>query len=90
MQAILEQNQIAEFINNREVRSFGDKIGIIAGIFGCWHRNLSRPFVSGEDAYRACIQCGARKHFDTESLQTYGSFHFPPEVSLVSPALAGR
>jgi len=88
MQAILEQNQIAEFINNKEVRGFGDKIGIIARILGCWHSNLSRPFVSGDESYRSCIQCGARKHFDTESLQTYGAFHFPPEVSLVSPVLA--
>jgi len=89
MQAILEQNQIAEFINNREVRGFGDQIGVIASIFGCWHRNLTRPFLSGEETYRACLHCGARKHFDTESLQTYGRFHFPPEVSLVSP-LAGK
>jgi hypothetical protein len=89
MQAILEQNQIAEFINNKEVRGFGDKIGVVASIFGCWHRNLTRPFLSGGDSYRACLNCGARKHFDTESLQTYGRFHFPPEVSLVSP-LADR
>jgi hypothetical protein len=45
---------------------------------------LTRPFVSGSAAYRACLHCGARKPFDTESLQTYGSFHFPPEISLVS------
>jgi hypothetical protein len=84
MQAILEQNQIAESINNREMRGFGDKIGIFAGVFGCWHTSLTRPFVSGDVAYRACLHCGARKPFDTESLQTYGSFHFPPEIALVS------
>lgn len=84
MQAIFEQNQIAEWVNNKEVRGFGEKIGIVAAVFGCWHRNLTRPFVSGSAAYRACLHCGARKPFDTESLQTYGSFHFPPEISLVS------
>lgn len=81
MQAILEQNQIAESLNNKEIRSFGDKIGILARIFGCWHRNLTRPFTSGGEAYRACLHCGARKHFDTDSRQTYGSFHFPPEIA---------
>ena len=84
MQAILEQNQIAEFINNREARVFGDKIGVLAGIFGCWHSNLSRPFTSSDAVYRACIQCGARTPFDPETLRTHGSFHFPPEISLVS------
>jgi hypothetical protein len=84
MQAIFEQNQIAEFINNKEVRGFGDKIGVIASVFGCWHMNLTRPFISGDEAYRACLHCGARKHYDTESLQTYGSFYFPPEISLVT------
>lgn len=84
MQAILEQNQIAESLNNREIRGFGDKIGVLARVFGCWHKNLTRPFISGTEAYRACLHCGARKHFNTESRQTYGSFHFPPEISVAS------
>jgi hypothetical protein len=84
MQAMLEQNQIAESINNKELRGFGARIGIIAGIFGCWHKDLTRPFISAGDAYRACLHCGARKHYSTETLRTYGAFHFPPEISAAS------
>lgn len=84
MQAILEQNQIAEAINNKEIRGFGDKIGVIGRVFGCWHRSLTRPFISGSEAYRSCLHCGARKHFDTESRKTYGSFYFPPEIAHTS------
>jgi hypothetical protein len=85
MQAIFEQNQIAARANNKEMRGFGRKIGVLGRVFGCWHKNLTaRPFISGADAYRACLHCGARKPFDTDSLRTYGSFYFPPEISVVT------
>jgi hypothetical protein len=82
MQAVLEQNYIADALINRTSDAFGTKIGIIAKVFGCWHRELSRPFTAQNKSYRACLHCGARKHFDTQTLETYGSFHYPPAVSL--------
>lgn len=59
---------------------FGDKVGFVAKLFGCWHENISRPFVNGKTAYRACLNCGARKQFNTDTLQTYGKFYYPPIV----------
>ena len=82
MQAILEQNKIADSIVNKTNEAFGRKIGLLAQLFGCWHKQISRPFTIGEDSYCACLHCGARKHFDTRTLKTYGSFHYPPAVSL--------
>ena len=82
MQTILEQNRIAESLINRTGEAFGNKIGLLGTLFGCWHRSLSRPFTIGNDSYRACLDCGARKHFDPETLKTFGSFHYPPTVSL--------
>lgn len=82
MQAILEQNRIAETIIDRTDEAFGRKIGLLAALFGCWHKEISRPFTIGKDSYRACLHCGARKHFDPQTLKTYGSFHYPPAVSL--------
>ncbi len=58
--------------------NFGKKLGLAAKFFGCWHENLSRPFGHGKSAYRSCLKCGARKQFDLETLQTHGSFYFPP------------
>lgn len=82
MQTILEQNRIAESLVNRTRETFGNKIGLLSSLFGCWHKSLSRPFTIGSDSYRACLDCGARKHFDPQTLKTFGSFHYPPAVSL--------
>ncbi len=47
MQAIFEQNRIAESIINRTNGAFGGKIGLIGKIFGCWHKQLSRSYQTG-------------------------------------------
>ncbi len=81
MQAIFEQNKIAESIINRTNGAFGNKIGIVGKIFGCWHNKLTRPFTNRSGSYRACLHCGARKPFDTQTLKTFGSFYYPPIVT---------
>ena len=84
MQAVLEQNKIAESLGNQtQERTFGERIGFLGSLFGCWHRSLSRPFTIGNDSYCACLDCGARKPFDTQNLTVYGSFHYPPAVLTV-------
>lgn len=82
MQRVLEQNRIAANLINRTDGAFGAKIGLFGKVFGCWHKHLSRPFTNVNGSYRACLDCGARKHFDTKTLKTFGSFHYPPMVSL--------
>jgi hypothetical protein len=57
---------------------FGEKIGLLTSILGCWHEDVGRPFVEGKTAYRACVKCGARKQFDPETLQTFGDFYCAP------------
>ncbi len=81
MQAILEQNTIAQSVINRTNEVFGSRIGLIGSLFGCWHKQLTRPFTIGNYSYRACLDCGARKQFDTQNLRTIGSFHYPPILS---------
>lgn len=56
----------------------GVKQGFFARLFGCWHKNISRPFNHGEQFYRSCLECGARQQFDPKTLQTFGAFYFPP------------
>ncbi len=82
MEMVLEQNRIAQSVLNRTDKVFGDKIGIMGKIFGCWHKELSRPFTSQNSSYRACLHCGAKKRFDTETLKTVGPFYYPPIISL--------
>ena len=59
---------------------FGNKLGLMVTLFGCWHNNVGRPFVQGKTAYRSCLQCGARKQFNSETLETHGTFYFPPVI----------
>jgi len=82
MQAVFEQNRIAESILDRTNGAFGNKIGIFGKIFGCWHNQLSRPFTNRKGSYRACLNCGARKPFDTKTLKTVGSFYYPPTIAV--------
>lgn len=60
---------------------FGEKLSLLAKLFGCWHKDLSRPFAHGKTSYRSCLQCGARKRFNAETLETRGSFYFPPVLT---------
>ena len=82
MNIVLEQNRIAQSILNRTDRVFGEKIGIMGKIFGCWHKQLSRPFTNQKSSYRACLHCGALKRFEPETLKTVGPFYYPPTISL--------
>jgi len=83
MQKILDQNLIAEETISRTINTFGDKIGVFGKLFGCWHKSLSRPFTSKNSSYRACLNCGARKKFDTNTLKTVGPFYYPPAIGFI-------
>ncbi len=82
MQGILEQSLLAEKTVGREPDNFGNRIGLIASLFGCWHKRLTRPFTSDKNSYMACLECGARRKFDTQNFKTSRAFYYPPSVSL--------
>jgi hypothetical protein len=50
---------------------------VTALIFGCWHVHMSRPFSRGSETYRTCVACGARRRFDLERWEMFGSFYYP-------------
>jgi hypothetical protein len=81
MQGILEQNLTVERVGDRNDDSLGTRIGLLGKLFGCWHKDLSRPFTDIRGSYRACTDCGARKVFDTRSFKTLGTFYYPLSVS---------
>ncbi len=81
MYAVLEQNAIAKRLIDRTQGEFGAKIGIFGKVFGCWHKELSRPFTSKRVSYRVCTECGARTKFDISNFKTSGIFYYPPSVS---------
>lgn len=81
MQAVLEQNYIAKQTIKKSEEVFGTKIGVFAKLFGCWHKNLSRPFTAEKESYRACLHCGARQKFDAAQMRTTKKFYYPPTIS---------
>jgi hypothetical protein len=81
MQAVLDQNLIADSLVRENENSIGDKIGIFVRWFGCWHKRLGRPVTRDRVTFRSCIECGARRRFDTERFQSLGPFYYPPTVN---------
>ena len=57
-----------------------------ARVFGCWHREMSRPFTLEGQSYRACLDCGARRAFDTANWKMVGAYSYgsPAESHLPS------
>ena len=49
--------------------------GFLMRVFGCWHRELSRPFTRQGQTYRSCLHCGARRGFDLRTWETKGGFY---------------
>jgi hypothetical protein len=80
MQGIFEQALTMTRPAERSEAAIGTKIGIMGTLFGCWHKRLSRPFTEKNSSYRTCLECGARRKFNTESFKTSGPYYYPPSV----------
>jgi hypothetical protein len=53
--------------------SFG---GWMTRLFGCWHREMSRPFSRQGQAYRACLSCGAQRRFNLGNWEMQGDYYY--------------
>ena len=50
--------------------------GLFTRIFGCRHAYMGRPTTAGRETYRACVECGARRQFNTDTWQMEGPYYF--------------
>ncbi len=88
METLFENRYKSNFVRTNkgkvdiDRRVFGKRVGLFGKVFGCLHRELSRPFTRGNIGYRACLECGARTPFDNDTFKTFGHFYYPPEVEL--------
>lgn len=48
---------------------------LLIRVFGCWHRNMSKPFGRDGKNYRDCLDCGARRDLD-DNRKMVGSYYF--------------
>ena len=45
-------------------------------LLGCWHTDMGRPITLGGETYRACLDCGARRRFDTDDWRMRGPYYY--------------
>jgi hypothetical protein len=50
--------------------------GWLGRMFGCRHKEMSRPFSSEGQTYRACLTCGARRDFNQDRWEMRGDYYF--------------
>jgi hypothetical protein len=62
-----------EILEGREVTpqtSFSNPLtqigAALARLFGCWHKDMSKPFGRDGKSYRDCLKCGARRDLDQD------------------------
>ena len=62
----------------------------LGNVFGCPHKEMSRPFSRQGETYRVCINCGARRMFDQKSWKPTGPYYFRPASprDLMEPKLS--
>ncbi|HYY57523.1 MAG TPA: hypothetical protein VE842_09325 [Pyrinomonadaceae bacterium] len=51
-------------------------VRLLVWLFGCWHREMSRPFTLDCNTYRVCLDCGARRAFDPERWEMVGAYYY--------------
>jgi hypothetical protein len=48
----------------------------LSSLFGCHHKEMSRPFSRQGQTYRTCMECGARREFNLKTWETRGKFYY--------------
>jgi len=81
MQAVLEQELVNPVVA-RQPEENGRKVGLLASVFGCWHKHLSRPISDRISTYQVCAECGARRRFDMDEFKPQGRFYYPHSASI--------
>ena len=77
---------LGRYLRNRESRN--SNLGVrswLEGIFGCQHKQMSRPFSRQGESYRVCLACGARRQFNANTWETKGPFYFSAAQSADTP-----
>jgi hypothetical protein len=77
MQAALDT--LEQYSDGDQARALKITIALgrwLGDIFGCQHKEMSRPFSRHGETYRVCIACGGRREFDAQKWNTQGPFYY--------------
>jgi hypothetical protein len=50
--------------------------GWLTRLFGCRHKEMSRPLSIQGQTYRTCLDCGARRQFNVGRWEMQGDFYY--------------
>ena len=79
MSAVLGTLETYSYDGRKKLSSVAFAIGSwISELFGCQHREMSRPFSRQGETYRVCISCGARRGFDEKTWNSAGRYYYKP------------
>jgi hypothetical protein len=73
------QTATAIIHNHPQINAFSSKEagpGWLTRLFGCRHKEMSRPFSVKGQAYRSCVDCGARRQFNLERWEMQGDYYY--------------
>jgi hypothetical protein len=85
-----QQTVMANHVRVTKSIPSGGGIGkLVARVFGCWHKEMSRPFSSEGQSYRTCLSCGANRKFNVGRWEMQGSFYYArPNIGSFQPLSA--
>jgi len=79
MSAVLGTLETYSHGERKRLSDVASAVGTWLGeLFGCQHREMSRPFSRHGESYRVCISCGARRGFDEKTWNSSGRYYFKP------------
>ena len=73
-QAIVENHQKLVITNaSSQIGGIG---GFLTKMFGCRHKEMSRPLSLYGQTYRTCLACGARRQFNLKNWEMEGDYYY--------------
>lgn len=69
-----------EFSSSATVLAVNRMMMALEFMFGCWHRNLSRPFTLSGWTYEVCLNCGRKFAYDRAEIGCYAIHHDHSQV----------
>lgn len=74
---MFKQFPTSQFSNVQANSARGAAVGgWFTRVFGCWHKEMSRPFTDQGQTYRTCLDCGARRQFNLRRWEMQGDFYY--------------
>lgn len=73
-QAIIETHY--KLVQTNASSQAGGVSSWLAKVFGCWHKEMSRPFSIQGQTYRTCLDCGARRQFNLGNWEMQGDYYY--------------